>query len=219
MAAVTVGYVNRERRCFNATFRLDSALVDGHSAQQAGRMAVVLDAGEPLSPPAAAICGRGRGGARALLPVTCMSRIPAREAEDQVAGSASGQRRPGDWSVSFLVSFIYVRGRSAYNPWHRQPRPQTLLNYDGRIPTDLESVLEAVAAHDWHRRPRKRRACGPRGPTRHCAARMGSRRSRATDRTVLTDLLTTSLDHHGHGRTEEPGKQGRRDCLDSRGRL
>jgi hypothetical protein len=46
MAAVTVGHVNRERRCFSAAFRPDSALVDGHSAQQAGRMAVVLDAGE-----------------------------------------------------------------------------------------------------------------------------------------------------------------------------
>jgi hypothetical protein len=36
--------------------------------------------------------------------------------------------------------------------------------------------------------------------------------------TVLTDLLTTTLDHHGHGRTEKPSEQGRRDCLDSRGR-
>jgi hypothetical protein len=36
---------------------------------------------------------------------------------------------------------------------------------------------------------------------------------------VLTDLLTTTLDHHGHGRTEKPSEQGRRDCLDSRGRL
>jgi len=36
-------------------------------------MAVVPDAGEPLSPQAAAICGHGRGGAQAPLPVTCAS--------------------------------------------------------------------------------------------------------------------------------------------------
>jgi hypothetical protein len=52
-------------------------------------------------------------------------------------------------------------------------------------------------------------------------ARRGQDRESSEPRhepTVLTDLLTTTLDHHGHGRTEEPDEQGRRDRLDSRGR-
>ena len=35
-------------------------------------------------------------------------REAARGAEGQVGGPASSQRWPGDWSVSFLVSFMYV---------------------------------------------------------------------------------------------------------------
>jgi hypothetical protein len=34
---------------------------------------------------------------------------------------------------------------------------------------------------------------------------------------VLTDLLTTILDHHGHVRNEKPSEQGRRDTLDAHG--
>jgi hypothetical protein len=47
------GIVNSERKCFSAAIRPDSALVGGQIAQQAGRLAVVPDAGEPLSPQAA----------------------------------------------------------------------------------------------------------------------------------------------------------------------
>ena len=43
--------------------------------------------------------------------------------------------------VSFVVSFIYVRNRSAHNMWHRQPRSRTLLTFAGRRSADLESVL------------------------------------------------------------------------------
>jgi hypothetical protein len=43
--------------------------------------------------------------------------------------------------VSFLVSFAYVRNRSTRITEDGQPRSQTLLNRDGRMPTDLESVL------------------------------------------------------------------------------
>ena len=56
-------YVNRERKCFSAAIRPDSALVGGQIAQQAGRLAVVSDAGEPdsgepLSPQAADLVRR-----------------------------------------------------------------------------------------------------------------------------------------------------------------
>src|SRR5689334_769403 len=50
MAAVTSGQLNRERRCFSAAIRPESAEPDGQTAQQADRIAVVLNAREPLSP-------------------------------------------------------------------------------------------------------------------------------------------------------------------------
>ena len=57
---------------------------------------------------------------------------------------ASYRRTPADWHVlvSFLVSFIYVRNRSARITEDGQPRSRTLLNRGGRTPTDLESVLK-----------------------------------------------------------------------------
>jgi hypothetical protein len=81
----------------------------------------------------------------------------------------------------------------------------------------LESVLEIVAAHDQHRRPHKRRACGPEGRPGAVRPRWEPSELRH-ESTVLTDLLTTTLDRHGHGRTEKTSEQGRRDCVDSRGR-
>lgn len=47
----------------------------------------------------------------------------------------------GQALVSFLVSFVYVRNRSARITEDGQLRSQTLLNRSERIPTDLESVL------------------------------------------------------------------------------
>ena len=58
IAAVTGSYVNSERKCFNAAIRPNLAALDGQSAQQAGTMAVVPDAGEPLSPQAADLVRR-----------------------------------------------------------------------------------------------------------------------------------------------------------------
>jgi len=142
----------------------------------------------------------------------------AAKAEGQVLESISGQRWPGNRSVSFLVSFSYARPGS---PGHSRPchrRSQTATTHGERGPTDLESVLETVAAHDRHRRPHKRRACGPRGADPARCGQDGEPSEPRHESTVLTDLQTTTLDHHGHGRTEKPGEQGRRDCLDSRGR-
>ena len=68
-----------------------------------------------------------------------------------------------------------------------------------------------------HRRLRTRRACGSTGG-RPGAAQPGRRRSGGRRPTVLTDLLTTTLDRHGHRWTEKPVEQGGCDCLDSRGR-
>lgn len=48
--------------------------------------------------------------------------------------------------VSFLVSFTYVRTRLAGTTYNRQPRSQTLVNYAGPGPTDLESVWGPLAA-------------------------------------------------------------------------
>src|SRR6476646_3864730 len=50
--------VNRERGCFSAAIRPNSVSVGGQIAQHAGRMAVVPDAGEPLSPQAADLVRR-----------------------------------------------------------------------------------------------------------------------------------------------------------------
>src|SRR6266566_2246992 len=114
--------------------------------------------------------------------------------------------------VSFLVSFSYVRRRSARTTQDRQPRSRTLLNRSDPSRADLESVLETVAAHDRHRRPHKRRACGPLWADPARCSQDGQPSEPRYESTVLTDLLTTTLDHHGHGRTEKPGEQGRRDC-------
>src|SRR6185437_5787628 len=58
ITAVTGSYVNSESKCFSAAIRPDSVPVGGQIAQQAGRMAVVADAGEPLSPQAADLVRR-----------------------------------------------------------------------------------------------------------------------------------------------------------------
>ena len=55
---MTGSYVNREHGCFSAAIRPDSVSLGGQIAQQAGRMAVVADAGEPLSPQAADLVRR-----------------------------------------------------------------------------------------------------------------------------------------------------------------
>ena len=120
--------------------------------------------------------------------------------------------------VSVLVSFAAVRERPQRTGPGRNSRSQTGMICLERTPTDLESVLETAAVHYRHRRPHKRRACGPRGPTRRLCGQDGQPSEPRHESTVLTDLLTTTLDHHGHGRTEKPSEQGRRDCLDSRGR-
>jgi hypothetical protein len=83
---------------------------------------------------------------------------PDHDHQDDLDEHSPGNAWPHD-----LVSFSHVRGRSPGTTQNRQPRAQTLLTYDGLSPTDLESVLETVAAHDRHRRPHKRRARGPEG--------------------------------------------------------
>jgi hypothetical protein len=72
-------------------------------------------------------------------------------------------QRTAEALVSFLVSFSYVRNRSARTTEDGQLRSRTLLTFAGLSPTDLESVLEPAVAHDWHHRPHTRRACGPGG--------------------------------------------------------
>jgi hypothetical protein len=57
-AAVTGSYVNSESKCFSAAIRPDSVSPGGQIAQQAGSMAVVPEAGEPLSPQAADLIRR-----------------------------------------------------------------------------------------------------------------------------------------------------------------
>jgi hypothetical protein len=49
-----------------------------------------------------------------------------------------------DWQV--LVSFSYVRRRSAPTTLNKQPRSRTLLNRGEPRPTDLESVLSSPAS-------------------------------------------------------------------------
>ena len=65
--------------------------------------------------------------------------------------------------VSVLVSFAAVRERPQRTGPGRNSRSQTGMICLERTPTDLESVLETAAVHYRHRRPHKRRACGPRG--------------------------------------------------------
>ena len=55
---MTDSYVNSESKWFSAAIRPDSRPVGGQVAQQAGRMAIVADAGEPLSPQAADLVRR-----------------------------------------------------------------------------------------------------------------------------------------------------------------
>ena len=72
----------------------------------------------------------------------------AAKAEGQVLESISGQRWPGNRSVSFLVSFSYARPGS---PGHSRPchrRSQTATTHGERGPTDLESVWGTAVAHD-----------------------------------------------------------------------
>ena len=71
-------------------------------------------------------------------------------------------RKPVGWHVlvSFVVSFSYVRSRSARATQDKQPKSRTLLNQRRRTPTELESVLEPAVAHYRHHRPYTRRACG-----------------------------------------------------------
>src|SRR5580704_1227088 len=77
----------------------------------------------------------------------------------------------------------------------------------GRVSTSVRSVVLT-----WARYPQKsqmtsahRRPCNDAVP--------GLRK------TVLTDLLTTTMDGRGRGWSQEPGKQGRSDLLDGRGRV
>ena len=84
---------------------------------------------------------------------------------------------------------------------------------------DLESVLETAAAHDRHYRPHTRRACGPAGADPARRGKDGERSEPQQGSAVLTDLLTTALDHHGRRGTEKPREQRRCDRLDSCGRL
>jgi len=49
---VTANNVNGESKCFNASICPKLTKLDGQIAQQAGRIRVVPDAGEPLSPQA-----------------------------------------------------------------------------------------------------------------------------------------------------------------------
>jgi hypothetical protein len=129
---------------------------------------------------------------------------PTAVVEDQRAGQAL---------VSFLVSFVYVRNRSARTTENRLPRSRTLLTFAGLSRAD---VLETVAVHDRIVGRTRAGRAAPAGPAR--CGQDGQPSEPRQGSAVLTDLLTTTLDHHGHGRTEKPREQGRRDCLDSRGR-
>ena len=63
--------------------------------------------------------------------------------EQQPTATVEDQRA---WQalVSFLVSFVYVRNRSARTTEDRQPRSRTLLTFAGLSGADLESVLGAM---------------------------------------------------------------------------
>ena len=94
MAAVTVGHVNSGSTCFSAAIFPDWAELDGQTAQQVGRMAVVLDVREPLSPQALRDLRRGRGGAQVPLPVACACRAP--RPPSSTARSGHGLLNPGE---------------------------------------------------------------------------------------------------------------------------
>jgi hypothetical protein len=89
MAAVAVGHVNSGSTCFSAAIFPDWAELDGQTAQQVGRMTVVLDVRELLSPQAAAICGRRREGAQARSQSPVRPALPARLVQPPVQGAAS----------------------------------------------------------------------------------------------------------------------------------
>jgi len=121
--------------------------------------------------------------------------------------------------VSFPVSFSHVLSGTPGHSWPCHHRSQTATTYGEHEPTDLERVLEPAVAHDLHHRPRTRRTCGPAGPG---LARRGQDEEPSKSQqgsAVLTDLLTTALDHRGRMRTEKPREQGRSGRLDSHGRL
>ena len=164
-----------------------------------------------LAPPGAGVIGAcSHAGPGILRSGRQPASLPSRSVKHQRAGQAL---------VSFLVSFSYVRPGS---PGHSRPcrrRSQTVTTRGEHGPTDLESVLEPAVTHDRHHRPHTRRACGP-GGGRPGAARPGWEPSEPQrGSAVLTDLLTTALDHHGRRRTEKPREQGRCDSLDSCGRF
>ena len=93
------------------------------------------------------------------------------------------------------------------------------MTYAGHRPTDLESVLEPAVAHDWHHRPHTRRRAAPLGADPARRGQDGEPSAPRQGSAVLTDLLTTALDHYGRRGTEMPREQGRCDRLDSGGRL
>ena len=93
---MTGSYVNSESKSFNAAIRPDSVAAGGQIAQQAGSMAVVADAGEPLSPQAADLVRRV---ARVFLdePADLMAELHAAvsAAADEPLRSRAGAGRRG----------------------------------------------------------------------------------------------------------------------------
>lgn len=116
------------------------------------------------------------------------------------------QLRPGTFSAHRLAWTTQVADRLEL----RRTWPRRL---GKRVGEGRQSLAIGIVG-----RTRAGRAA-PVGPTRRGAARMEAMGLSGLGSTVLTDLLTTALDHPGHGRTEKPSEQGRCDRLDSRGRL
>ena len=94
MAAVTFGHVNSGSTCFSAAIFPDWAELDGQTAQQVGRMAVVLDVREPLSPQAPRDLRARTRGRTGPLPVACTSRAP--RSPSSTARSGHGILNPGE---------------------------------------------------------------------------------------------------------------------------
>jgi hypothetical protein len=94
-----------------------------------------------------------------------------------------------------------------------------VVNMAGRTAADLGSVLEQQSLTTGIIGRTRAGRAAPQGRPGAARPGWGGHQGGAQGSTVLTDLLTTTLDHPGHRWTEKSGDQGRCDRLDSDGRL